>query len=46
MIIAAITLGIVSCIHFMNSSGVNIEDTSDSSPNVWERDLIWFTYRI
>ena len=44
MIVAAAALGIVSRIRFVNSEGIHIADTSDSPPNAWERDMVWFTY--
>ena len=44
MIVAAAVLGIVSRVRFVNSEGIELADTSDSPPNAWERDLVWFTY--
>lgn len=43
-IVAAAAVGIISRVRFVNSEGIRITDTSDSPPNAWERDLVWFTY--
>ena len=42
---AAAVLGVVSRVNFVNSTGIDLADTSDSPPDAWERSLIWFTYK-
>lgn len=45
MVVAAAVLAIVSRVNFVNSSGIEIADTSDSPPEALERSLLWFTYK-
>ncbi len=44
-IVAAAVLGIISRIRFVQSSGIEIADTSDSPADALENDLLWFTYK-
>ena len=41
---AAATLGVLSRVRFVNSTGIDLSDTNDSE-GTWEKNLIWFTYK-
>lgn len=45
LIVAAAAVGIISRVRFVQSSGIEIADTSDSPPEALENQLLWFTYK-
>ena len=45
VVAVAAVLAALSRIHFFQSPGIELADTSDSPPDALERQLLWFTYK-